>query len=517
MDTFVLDAQASEVRCELLKERKKRFELEAKVRILEQQLAQASSSRPSSAVSDPKRPSTPAEGLSDDSNLFLYVPPSTSTHSPSPPVNTSATLLSSDFPAAKDSAANKSEIFDLEAERNWINSVRLPSASHHNHSDSLQRDSTSASDANSLVGEEVDGGSETASIGDLDFVVVPSQSQGGNRVLRPVRELSLSGGVPLAGSPTMNGSISGLDSKMSTFGSSWSLQDSSKRRYDDALLRVSQLRIELADYQQVLSETSLQLSASKRLSSFLSSELESCLSRLDLLRDQVRSKNSQILGLIAENRAVEALKSQLEGETKVKLSVVVDMNVLMRKYEAVVESEEALKRQVSALQETIRAKEVEVGQKDLMMQKMAEKLMQLKLQLQAIVPHLCKFSVSTVVRFGKPLVVSIGVLKPTNAQRTRELEIVTSGKRVTHPSSSVASIAPSSSTKDTDRFTVTYRNGNSDVFESTRREEVLKVLNECLFSQNSDHDDTTIILMPPSPSIQTANSSSQQLLATSSD
>lgn len=83
MDTFVLDAQATEVRSELLKERKRRFELEAKVRILEQQLAQLSTTRNSATQIEAKPTTTTTEANLDDAMLPTASSPATGTSSPS--------------------------------------------------------------------------------------------------------------------------------------------------------------------------------------------------------------------------------------------------------------------------------------------------------------------------------------------------------------------------------------------------------------------------------------------------
>jgi hypothetical protein len=473
MDTFVLGAQATEIRGELLKERQRRFDLEAKVRTLEQQLQQFSSHHRHGSM-DATRSSATAEGSPLENSVLR-----SSTAS-----NGTSQLLAPEkqyyhvSPSESGSIQGTSPRIDLEAERDWINSVHVPSGHSKSSHGASQTQSTGGSELSSLAGDDGEVDRNQSEVDDFDFGLGPSLAQYGGKSRYPARDVFSSGSITLSSSPTPNGGGFPSDPKVSVSGSGWSSQETTRRRYDEAALRVSQLKIEVAEYKHVLSETSTQLSQSKSRSEFLLSQLIESQTSLDMLRDQVREKNRRILQLTEQNRSVESLKEALNASNAEKISLQVELSTLQRAHQSTLESEASLKQRLEKLEGLLKSKDSEAAEKDSTMAVMAEKLMSMKMQLQAIVPHLCKFSVSTVVRFGKSVVVSIGILKP-NAERQRELEIVTAGKRVTHPASFVVSIASSATHKD--RFMVTYRNGNTDLFDSNRRAEVVQSLNDLLF------------------------------------
>lgn len=474
MDTFVLDAQASEVRGELLKERKKRFELEAKLRMLEQQMAQTTLATRTGSFEAPKRQQSPVDRLNSGSPVNSTSTATNGSHQSSSLLNGARTLNSSDALSEMDVSSQRSDLFDLEAEREWLNSVHVPNQFSRPKPGTPLNSSQNGSDISSVVGEEGELERNQLETDDLDYGLGPSLSQYGGKMRYPSRDHYSSNGSPtLGGHFALSGDLKTLSSV-----SPLPLQEMSRRRYDDSSVRVSQLKIEVAEYKKVMAEMSSDLKISKVRVESLFSQLVDAQSSLELLREQVRDKNRRILELMEENKSVASLKAALEVSNGEKISLAVELSTLQRAHQASLESEDLLKKQLEKLELVLKGRDSEVSEKNETMAKMAEKLMELKMQLQAIVPHLCKFSVSTVVRFGKPVVVSIGVLKP-NAERQRELEIVTAGKRVTHPASFVVSIAASATNKD--RFMVTYRNGNTDTFDSNRRTEVVSSLNQQLF------------------------------------
>jgi hypothetical protein len=513
MENFVLDAQASEIRTELMKERKRRFDAEARVRSLEQQLSQSSSLRNFQAQNDSRRQGGQVEPIQEESTQHdPSATPSASLQVPttsSPSIN----LENGETASSRGVSPRRGEIFDLEAEREWLNSVKLPPARPYSRPSVGLHDSNGGSDLGSTAGDDVDidrNSSEAASVDDTEASAAGSSSLPLHRSRFGNSEGLLTRSAIIGSSPILNGSTGLGEHKMSSYGSTASLQELSRRKFDETSTRLSSLRSELAEYKQVLAETSTQLVHAQNRSEYLETMLQEANESLALLRQQVREKNARILSLQEENRSVAILKTALDESSKVRLSLQVDLDVAQRSHQVTIESEEAIKKQVDQLMAQLKSKEADVSSKDAMMAKMAEKLMDLKLQLQIMVPHLCKFSVSTVVRFGKPVVVSIGVLKPNATKnQPRELEIVIAGKRSTHPASSVLAIV--AATSHNERFTINYKNGNTDTFDSTRREEVVKELNLKLFSTTDDSE-----LMDTSSATSTHLDSSLQSTSSSS-
>lgn len=517
MDTFVLDAQASEVRAELIKERKRRFELEARIRTLEQRLEQGPKNN-GAEVPDSKRRPNDEERVGSE----ILVSPRLAaaagmSRSGTPERPRSAHELSNKRSESNESPRAGSP-FNLEAERDWLATVRLPGVSALESSSlSLTESQGSSEPARNSLGygsSYGDGANQEEdlrepSLEDSDLALGPSLSN--TNTLRPRFSAPGAGGDS---SPT----LSGLDPRgtnMSSYGSAWSLSEgngannngittgsgsgnsSTRRRYDENVVRLSQLKLELSEYKHAISELSSQAKTYKARSEYLQGELADSESRVEILRKQVREKNEMILSLQDERKHIVALRSQLEEATREKIALQVKLNVSERAHAATAESEEVARKECEKLREAVSVKDIDISKKEDVMSKMAEKLVQLKLQLQAIVPHICKFSVSTVTRFSKPVIVSIGVLKPqggggaaqlsvSSSHHSRELEIVTSGKRVTHPASSVVSIAHVPNL--TDRFNVTYRNGHVDTFETPKCPEIVVALNKHLFDASPDLD-----------------------------
>lgn len=511
MDSFVLDAQASDIRTELLKERKRRFELEAKLRTLEQRLDHSSSGASVDQL-DSRRPLDATDRVASDAALS---PALTITAEPAHLISSSRPRSSSEI---LDKRRNRSESpsprgkFNLEAERDWFTTLQLPESSNlassgysiDGSTGSLEfsRNTTGSADGGAADDEERDSGLATPDESDPSFGPSISNS-------KALRSRFASNDGLGDSSPTLSG-FAEARSAMHSYASPWNTNDTTanntaynslaastahasnapRRRFDESAVRVSQLKIELAEYKQVLSDTGAHMKTLKARCELIEAELADAEACNVMLRAQVREKNTQIIALQSKQGDAASLKQALDAANKEKIALQVELGVSHRAHVATSHSEETLKKQCQTLQMTLSHKDAEMEAKDEMMNKMADKLVQLKLQLQAIVPHLCKHSVSTVGRFMKTVIVSIGVLNPqagtgaaqlsaSSSHHSRELEIVTSGKRVTHPASSVVSIAPSATHPE--RFAVTYRTGNTDTFDSPKRAEVVASLNLNLF------------------------------------
>lgn len=516
MDSFVLDAQASEMRTELIKERKKRFELEAKLRTLEQRLGQTSLTSSTDHFDSTRRLETVASDAALSPAISIHAGPVHELATSRP--RSSSEIL--EKRRKRDQSPSPRGEFNLEAERDWFTSLRLPESSNlgssgysinkSNGSLEFPHSTPGSTDGGAADDEERRSGIETPEENDPSL----GPSLANNNALRS-RFSSTAHGLGDS-SPTLSG-FAESRAAMQSYGSAWSTADSTayntatanslaastnvsggnRRRFDESAVRVSQLKIELSEYKQVLADTGALLKTFKGRSEYLESELSDAELANNLLRAQVREKNTQIIALQAGQGSVETLKQLLDSATKEKIALQVELGVSRRANAATAESEETFKAQCQLLQAALATKDKAIESKEEMLKKLADKCMQLKLELQAIVPHLCKFSVSTITRLmSKPVIVSIGVLKPqggagaaqlsaSSSHHSRELEIVISGKRVTHPASFVVSIAASATY--TDRFSVTYRNGNTDTFESSRRAEVISTLNSNLFD-TSPHD-----------------------------
>lgn len=519
MDSFVLDAQASDIRTELLRERKRRFELEAKLRTLEQRLDHSSSGASLDQL-DSKRPLGVVDRVASDAALspgLTVTAEPTHLISGSRPRSSSEILEKHRNRSASPSPRGK---FNLEAERDWFTTLQLPESSNLGSSGysvdestgslEFSRNTSASADGGAADDEERDSGLATPDESDPSFGPSISNSSA-------LRSRFASTGNGLGdSSPTLSG-FAEAHSAMHSYSSPWNTNDTTanntaynsltastanasaapRRRFDESAVRVSQLKIELAEYKQVLADTGAHMKTLKARCELIEAELADAEACNTMLRAQVREKNSQIISLQSKQGDALSLKQALDAANKEKIALQVELGVSHRAHSATSQSEESLKKQCHTLQTSLSAKDAEMSSKDEMMTKMADKLVQLKLQLQAIVPHLCKFSVSTVGRFTKTVIVSIGVLKPqagtgaaqlsaSSSHHSRELEIVTSGKRVTHPASTVVSIAPSATHPE--RFAVTYRNGNTDTFDSPKRAEVVASLNLNLFDAAVEAD-----------------------------
>lgn len=519
MDSFVLDAQASEIRSELLKERKRRFELEARLRTLEQRLGNGSLAN-STDQTDSKRPLVSSERVASD--VALSPAHSLKPH-PIHEITVSRPRSSSeiiDKRRNRDESPSPRGKLNLEAERDWFTSLKVPESSNlassgfstNESSGSLEFSRHTMGSTEGAVAGDDERDSDTTTPEESDPNFGPSLNNSNS-----LRSRFASVGSAMGDSSPTLSRFMDPHSSMHSYGSGWSGSElngtihgnsnslaastnttgGQRRRFDESAVRVSQLKIELSQYKQLLSDIGAQMKTLKSRCEYLEAVVTESEERNVLLRTQVREKNKQIIALQAELGSSESLKNSLDAVSKEKVSLQVELGVSRRAHAATSESEENWKKQCEKLQTALTTKEAEISTKDEMMAKMAEKLVQLKLQLQAIVPHLCKFSVSTTGRFSKSVVVSIGVLKPlastsaaqltpSSSHHSRELEIVTSGKRITHPASFVVSIAPLATHKE--RFSVTYRNGNTDTFETPKRDEIVASLNANLFGAGLDND-----------------------------
>lgn len=225
-------------------------------------------------------------------------------------------------------------------------------------------------------------------------------------------------------------------------------------------------------------------------------DIETMKNLVDDLKLWSKEKSNRIKELLFEQKGFIRKNRKYYDVLEEKLSLQTNLE---SKEVQCVKLENANKKLIlenSQLAERVAKLENQVKEKTTTIDAMAHKLIDLKNKAKKATLYLCKYSVKRVYRFYSNQDAVLYVMKEreeTGGSRT--LTIDTGGKITDHMAETVLSVlnVPGS----TSRFTISYKNGSSDTFETPLRDEVVNGVQYCLFTmdENIDLDDENVLIL----------------------
>jgi hypothetical protein len=194
-------------------------------------------------------------------------------------------------------------------------------------------------------------------------------------------------------------------------------------------------------------------------------------------RQQISEYISNIQHLKTEIFEAKKLDTKYTLALEEKLQMEVELELWKRKYFKAEDQLKILQQIVRDRDDEIERLSKQLEEKESTITKLASKLISLKQQLDSIEITLCKYVVKKLHKVFSNIDAHLLIVQQHGTGEIR-LDIIANGRRVSHPFSQIQNI--NSSSKNDCRFSITYKDGQTDIFESPTRDDILKQLYEYL-------------------------------------
>jgi predicted nucleic acid-binding Zn-ribbon protein len=196
-----------------------------------------------------------------------------------------------------------------------------------------------------------------------------------------------------------------------------------------------------------------------------------------LIKQQQRltDNSTKITQLQQDKNEAKKLDRKYSLVCEEKVSLEVDLETWKRKYNRLNTDHQRLEIDLQQREYEVAKMTKDLQEKELTLSKMAMKLISLKQKIDSVESVLCKYFVKKLYKVFPSDDAQLSMTRNPSTQVV-SLDILVNGKKVSHSLDSIQSVTiyPKSET----RFSVTYKDGQMDVFESTARDEILRQLQD---------------------------------------
>lgn len=218
----------------------------------------------------------------------------------------------------------------------------------------------------------------------------------------------------------------------------------------------------------------------------------------DELKKKIKELESSLIQVQNQNKTTKKeLKRISDFNYRImseKAKLQVDLEIWKRKIDSSSQEQDAYEKIISKKEQEIVKFQKELQDKEYLIGKMAEKLIDFKSRINLIELPICRFLVRKINRLISNLDATLHLVKnPGTGFMT--LHVVCNGAREVHPLNSIQTITPKHDSHK--RFMILYEGGKSEIFESEERELIITTITDYMgvcrepdaIPMRKDHDD----------------------------
>eukprot|EP00029_Vermamoeba_vermiformis_P009631 TRINITY_DN4872_c0_g1_i1.p1 TRINITY_DN4872_c0_g1~~TRINITY_DN4872_c0_g1_i1.p1 ORF type:complete len:490 (+),score=95.70 TRINITY_DN4872_c0_g1_i1:50-1519(+) len=196
-----------------------------------------------------------------------------------------------------------------------------------------------------------------------------------------------------------------------------------------------------------------------------------------LIKQQQRltDNSTKIVQLQQDKTEAKKLDRKYTLVCEEKVALEVELETWKRKHNRLNTDHQRLEMDLQQREYEVAKMTKDLQEKELTLSKMAMKLISLKQKIDSVESVLCKYFVKKLYKVFPSDDAQLSMTRNPSTQVV-SLDILVNGKKVSHSLDAIQSVTiyPKSET----RFSITYKDGQMDVFESTARDEILRQLQE---------------------------------------